>query len=277
MPEFSQTPAAAHETASPVADTIVTLQTNYRFGDRSGIGRVSTAINRGDYNEIAATLSDPAFADARWWTPPSYGAFLDRLEKTVSGYLRECLTARDPAEALRLFAGFRILCAIRNGPRGVSGVNESIETILAPLGLIDPIAPFYRGRPVMVVRNDYGINLYNGDTGIVLPDDNDSGALKAFFPDGSNKVRAIALTRLPPHETAWAMTVHKAQGSEFGRTILVLPSRPSPIVTRELLYTGITRARLGCELWATEEVLRMAVANRIRRTSGIREALKTEL
>jgi exodeoxyribonuclease V alpha subunit len=145
------------------------------------------------------------------------------------------------------------------------------EEILEEVGRIKVLGPWYAHRPVMITRNDYNLKLFNGDIGVVLPDA--SGEMRAFFPGPENEVRKFLPLRLPEHQTAYALTVHKSQGSEFERVLLVLPDRESPVLSRELLYTGITRARKSVELWFEEKVFRAALSRRVRRTSGLRDAL----
>jgi exodeoxyribonuclease V alpha subunit len=190
----------------------------------------------------------------------------------IAGF-SQSLQAPDPLAALAALARFRILCAVREGPFGVSGLNQATEAILAETGMIDPQSPWYAGRPIMITRNDYSLKLFNGDIGILLPD-GESGELRAFFSGRDNTLRKFLPLRLPQHETAFAMTVHKSQGSEFDRVLLILPERESPVLSRELLYTGITRARAGVELWFEPKVFRAALASRAMRTSGLREALQ---
>lgn len=125
----------------------------------------------------------------------------------------------------------------------------------------------------MVTANDYGLKLFNGDVGLALPDPEGEGELRVFFAAPEGGVRGISPLRLPEHETVYAMTVHKSQGSEFDKVLLMLPESDSPVLTRELIYTGITRARSRVELWGSGELLRAAVSRRIRRTSGLRDAL----
>ena len=269
VPEFREPGGAG----SPLADSIVTLRTNYRFGDRSGIGQASGAINSGDFDAVKSILTDESFPDCCWWIPQSYPDLLARLGPLVLDRWRQCFATSDPLEALSRFADFRILCAVRNGRFGVEGINARVEAILAEKGLIPVTGLHYRGKPIMITRNDYPTSLFNGDVGIVMPDSADKRVLKAFFPEGNTKVKALSLGRLPPHETAYAMTVHKAQGSEFRETILILPPNPSPLVTRELLYTGVTRARSRAELWCSEETLRSGVTARLQRMSGLRDKL----
>ena len=124
----------------------------------------------------------------------------------------------------------------------------------------------------MVMRNDYNLKLFNGDNGVILHD-GVGGEPRAFFAGPDNSLRQFLPIRLPQHETAYTMTVHKSQGSEFDRVLLVLPDRQSPVLTRELLYTGITRARNGVELWFEDQVFRAVLSQRVRRTSGLSEVL----
>jgi exodeoxyribonuclease V alpha subunit len=139
--------------------------------------------------------------------------------------------------------------------------------------LIDPYSRWYSHRPVLIGRNDYGLELFNGDVGIVMPDRTVPHTTTAWFQGPSGGMRRISPRVLPQHETVYAMTVHKSQGSEFDHVMLVLPARSSPVLTRELLYTAVTRARASLELWGSKDIILAAVANRTRRASGLRDAL----
>src|SRR4029453_3147891 len=125
----------------------------------------------------------------------------------------------------------------------------------------------------MVTRNDHVLRLYNGDVGIVLPDRADSTRLTVAFPGADGAARRISPARLPEHEPVYAMTVHKSQGSELGRVVRVRPPEAARVVTRELLYTAVTRARARVDVWATEAVVRAGVAARVERSSALRGAL----
>jgi exodeoxyribonuclease V alpha subunit len=168
-----------------------------------------------------------------------------------------------------------MLCAEREGPRGVQGINRAMSQHFRQ-SLAHPADPgnrseWYPGRPVMVLRNDYVLKLFNGDTGLVLPDA--SGVLMVWFPESDGGFRAVAPVRLPSHETAFATTVHKAQGSEFENVLLLLPSQPIRVVTRELLYTAVTRASRCATIVCGENVLVKAIASPTRRHSGLIDRL----
>ena len=193
----------------------------------------------------------------------------ERIITGFSSYLKTTTTE----EAFDLFKRFRILCALREGPFGVYALNLLAEQVLRKEGLIKQEGRWYSGRPVMITRNDYNLKLFNGDVGIILPDSESSREPRAYFPSEEGTIRRFPHLRLPEHETVYAVTVHKSQGSEFNRVLLLLPDADIPVLTRELIYTGITRARERVEVWGKEEVFRAAVSRRIERTSGLRDAL----
>ncbi|MFC4259728.1 exodeoxyribonuclease V subunit alpha [Marinobacter lacisalsi] len=186
-------------------------------------------------------------------------------------------------QVLADFSDFQVLCALRKGPWGVEGLNDLIANQLLERKLIPRAEGWYAGRPVLVTGNDYNLGLMNGDIGITfsLPWDRDESGqpkptLRVAFPasDGTDTIRWISPSRLQQLETVYAMTVHKSQGSEFTHTCLVLPDRLSPVLTRELVYTGITRARHWFSLFAGDEtVLKESVAQRVVRASGLAEGL----
>src|SRR5690606_32319876 len=178
----------------------------------------------------------------------------------------------DPLAVFAAFDQFRVLCAVRNGPRGVAGVNQVLAARLSDmLPASDAQAPWHVGRPVIVLRNDYTLKLFNGDIGIALRDE--SGQLMVMFPDREQGWRAVGIARLPEHDTAWAMTVHRAQGSEFANVMAVLPGRENRVVTRELLYTAVTRAREGLMLVGSPKSVGDAVKTRTVRLTGLADRL----
>lgn len=257
----------------PLADSLVVLKRNYRFPNESGIGTVATAINSGNGGEAFGALKSDSFPDSVWHDLPNPARLEKALApKVVEGY-RSFLSAEGAEEAMRCFDAFRILSPLRQGPYGVTDINALCEEILAAHRLIDPRNRWYRGRPVLVTANDYNLKLFNGDIGIVFPDPAAGGSLKVHFPLPEGGVRAVSPQRLPEHETAYAMTIHKSQGSEFETVLMVLPPAGGDLLTRELIYTGITRARKGVEIWGDEETFIAAAGRRTDRKSGLREAL----
>jgi exodeoxyribonuclease V alpha subunit len=250
-------------------ECITELVKNHRFPNTSGIYQLSKAINDGDEAATLAVLDSPP-ADLSAMKTPAPAALAAALQERIVAGFRACISATTPLDALRRLGDFRILCALRAGPHGVVNLNRLAEQSLADACLISPNKTFYAGRPLIVLRNDYSLRLFNGDTGIVLPDER--GELRAFFAEDGG-VRSIPPSRLPEHETAFAMTVHKAQGSEFDRILLVLPERDSPVLSRELLYTAITRAKTNAKIWWSDPALRAALARRAVRWSGLKARL----
>lgn len=263
----------AAETPPPaLADLLVILKQNYRFQASSGIGVLAAAINAGD-SEQALGMFAQGKADLHWRDLPAVVSLKKTLAAGIIAGYCHYLAAATAAEALVRFDAFRVLCALREGPYGVVVVTRLIEDILAENRLIDLHSRWYKGRPVIVTTNDYNMKLYNGDVGIVFPEADQSGSLRVCFPAPDGGVRKVSPLRLPAHETVYAMTVHKSQGSEFERVLLLLPDHDSELLSRELLYTGITRAKNEVAVWGKREIFAAAVARRIERTSGLSDAL----
>jgi exodeoxyribonuclease V alpha subunit len=258
--------------SGPLLDCVVELQTSHRFGEASGIGKISHAVKLGKGKEAFDMLASGAFPDAKWKNLPVGDQFASAIASSVFEFFRRLSAAREPEEALDMFHDFRLLCALRGGPFGVGTVNRQVELLLSREGFIPPGSRWYRGRPVMITKNDYNLNLFNGDLGIILPDPSAGDRLQAFFRSGG-PVRSVALAGLPEHETVYAMTVHKSQGAEFDEALFVLPDRLAPVLTRELIYTALTRAKSRVEVWGRPEVFIGAVGTTTRRTSGLASRL----
>ena len=268
---------AASLPGSPLQGSLVMLRTNYRFGNESAIYRLSEAVRLGDTEAFEAIES--AGDLSRVPLPPPQ-SLPERLREPVLGGYGPYLRESGPAQALKAFNRFRVLCALRKGPYGVEELNRQIEAVLREARLIRGPGDLHAGMPVLVTQNDYQLKLFNGDIGIVLPDPaQPDGPLWAWFPaeggaeSGSAELRRILPAQIPPHEPAYAMTVHKSQGSEFDRVLLVLPERDTPVLGRELIYTGLTRARNHVEIWFERSVFARAAARRTQRASGLRDAL----
>ncbi|CAI1024924.1 Exodeoxyribonuclease V alpha chain [Serratia proteamaculans] len=261
-----------------VSDSLCLLRKSYRFDANSGIGQLASAVNTGN-GKLALAALDGRFSDVSGYPlaeTQDYQALLDACVTGYRDYLRQVVAGADAVAVLAAFGRFQVLCALREGPFGIAGLNERIETGLQRAGLIQrkpgAAGRWYSGRPVMVGRNDSALGLFNGDIGIALRDE--SGELRVHFqlPDGS--IKSVQPSRLPAHETAYAMTVHKSQGSEFDHTVLVLPNHFLPVLTRELVYTAITRARRQLSLYAIDAVLMRAIRTPTQRRSGLAERLQ---
>jgi exodeoxyribonuclease V alpha subunit len=255
------------DTAAPaIADCTVELTENRRYRDSPGIGALAAAIHRGDVAAALAALAPDADNGVGWVETES----LDDVVERACSQFETLRASNDPAEQLRELERFRVLCAHRNGPWGVAGINASVERVLARRGRIEEGSASYAGRPLLIEKNDYQVGLFNGDLGVLTS--TPGGGRIALFA-GKDGVRGIAPSRLPPHATVFAMTVHKSQGSEFDEVAVALPRELSPVVSRELLYTAVTRARRRVTVYAAADVLRAAVERRIRRASGLRALL----
>ncbi|MFS2135255.1 exodeoxyribonuclease V subunit alpha [Duganella sp. Dugasp56] len=271
-----------------IARQTVMLRESRRFG--GPIGQLALAVNAGDAAASVDVLRNSEDGKVAWIDPAQSS---DLLQLALAGragaaggyqaYLK-MIKAGGPEgddvahlawvkSVLTSFETFRILCAVREGEWGVAGLNDVIEHRLQSAGLLRRGGEWYVGRPVMVTRNDYGTGVFNGDIGLTLPDPARPGALRVYFSEGEN-VRSVLATRLRNVETAFAMTVHKSQGSEFQHTVLVLPKDSGGMLARELIYTGITRARDYFTLLTPNgQVLLDAIAQRTQRASGLRGLL----
>ncbi|HET9483870.1 MAG TPA: exodeoxyribonuclease V subunit alpha [Xanthomonadales bacterium] len=243
---------------------VVTLDRSHRFEQAGAIAALTRAIESGDPDATFAALRGSGVA---WHDDALLAARapFDALARASYAGIRR---ASDPASALEALARFRVLCALRAGPYGVSGINAAVESAL---GVARAERLRYPGRPILVLENDAALGLYNGDTGVVVADA-ERGAV-ALVGDPRGAPRRHALSQLPAHETAYAMTAHKAQGSEFEEVAIVLPPEPHPLVTREWLYTAVSRARSGLHVFAPRGAIEAALGRRVTVMSGLRERL----
>ncbi len=260
------------ESSGAAGDSAVELQTNFRFGSGNAIETLSGLVRRGDAAGSMDALSGFGPNDSVRWEKAHKAAELEEiLELAFIQSLRARWVAAQPGEALEAVGRFQILCAIKKGPFGRNAVNDAIERMLEARKLRLRGQSWYRGRPILITANAPQLNLFNGDLGVAWEDE--AGALQIWFagPDGP---RAIAPGRLPAHETAFAMTVHKSQGSEFDEILLILPSVDTPVCSRELVYTGLTRARKHVTVIAGPTVLKDAISRGSQRNSGLKERLR---
>ena len=279
--------------SSALRNTATWLRRNFRFAADSSIARLAADINGARPTRAIASLTrgggggggvgGDGDGSVRWLddgaaTPGQ--ATVDRMLQGYGPYLEA--VRRDPQDASAIteaFGKFRVLCAVHEGPRGVVSLNERVArharealTAVPQAQRTDPRDPWYMGRPVMVLRNDHVLKLFNGDIGISLPDE--QGELMVYFADAAGGLRAVAPVRLPVHQTAFAMTVHKSQGSEFDEVLVLLPAQRSRVVSRELLYTAVTRARHRVSICASAEVLSAAIQSPTRRQAGLLDRLR---
>ncbi|WXL26139.1 exodeoxyribonuclease V subunit alpha [Ectopseudomonas mendocina] len=252
---------------SKLGDAVVLLTHSHRFAGDSGIGELARRINGGEVRGTLSLLKEDR-PDLKWNAEPNSAALLERLDQGYGPYLAAARSG-DPAAAFEAFNSFRVLTAQREGAWGVAGINEALEARIKRRSSIASRERWYVGRAVMVRQNDYALGLFNGDIGICLKTEH---GLRVFF-EGEEGFRPFAPARLPSHDSAFAMTVHKSQGSEFSEVLLVLPELPSPLLSRSLFYTGITRAKQRVEIWGLPARLSEAVATKAERAAGLAQRL----
>jgi len=247
----------------PLLEHLVELKQSHRFQSDKGIGSFSKAIIRNN-QEIIKTFIN-AEAGEQVYIDQSYSKVL--FEKFIAGY-EAFIAEKDILRALHALNNLRVLCAIREGEQGLYAVNKSIEKFLHDRKKIKVNAEFYENRPVILSRNYYDHGLFNGDTAIIRPDE--KGILMAWFEEEDGGLKSVLPGYLSDTETAFAMTIHKSQGSEFDEAFVILPQATDvPILTRELLYTAVTRAKRKVYLQSSEAMLMMCCERFVERASGI--------
>ena len=244
----------------------VELDHNYRFESHPGISRLAAAIRQYDDEAAVETLTSTVYREELAHYASEQ---IDDALGRVWPQIMEVVRAPEPAPALAALARVRILCALRRGHYGVAGINARVEARLRREGR--PAGEWTHGRPVLVTANDPHSGLFNGDVGVLL-DRKDERGVMAWFPS-PQEPRSVPLAALPSHDTAWAMTVHRSQGSEFESVLLVLPPQAHELAGPELLYTGVTRARSKMLIAADEAALRAACQQRPSRRTGLLEKL----
>jgi exodeoxyribonuclease V alpha subunit len=189
------------------------------------------------------------------------------LDTFIADY-EEIIKETDIKKALEMATKLRVLCAIKDGEKGLKKINQRIEKYLYKKGLITSTADIYSNKLVIVTKNYYDLELFNGDVGIIRRDENKQH--RVYFLDKKNELRSVVPGLIPEMETVFAMTIHKSQGSEYDKVLIILPDNAdNPLITRELLYTAITRAKSKVIIQGTTEVILTAVQKQIKRTSGI--------
>ena len=272
------TPYISHKDFN-LGDNICMLQHSHRFKGDAGIGQLAKAVNHCDIQQIK-TVWSKGYQELHWLSHGNNKQGLQGFLTSACEQYRDYLeliyrTDVSPKDIINRYNQFRILCATRSGEFGVDGINQHIIMTLKNAGLIRNSAEFYAGRPIIIQVNDYNLGLFNGDIGVILPDE--SGRLMANFMQANGSILKVLPARLPGHETCFAMTVHKSQGSEFANVALVLPLFPSQsqwqLLTKELIYTAITRAKNHFYCLGTEKVFERASTQITQRDSGLADRL----
>ena len=281
---------AASSQISPLKQQTVMLRKSRRFG--GVIGQLAQAVNEGESANAQALLDGDTTGILQSQRRTKVDALLTLAVKGREGATASCgdylraitdraqesladLSAHEVwvKTVLTAYDRFRILCAVHEGEWGTHAVNLSVQRALERAGLLKPKGEWFVGRPVMVTRNDHALGVFNGDVGVTLPGPPGSSSMRVYFLDGE-KLRSVGVSRLANVETAFAMTVHKSQGSEFFHTVLVLPPGGGKVLTKALVYTGITRAKANLTLFEPQDgVFRSAIDNPSMRVSGLEAAL----
>lgn len=267
----------SRDDSHPLFQHLVELRHSHRFTGDTGIGKFSKAVISGDQATLQEFLPMAAPASPasvpRVSVVPDPQVTIDPLysreifDTFISGYAA-FLEEKDIRLALRGMSKFRVLCAVREGEQGLYAINRVIQNYLHDRKQIQANSEFYENRPIILTRNYYEHGLFNGDTGIIRPDD--QGVLMAWFEDSKGELKAVLPGYLSQAETVFAMTIHKSQGSEFDEVLVVLPPSPdAPIMNRELLYTAVTRAKKRVIVQGPAEVILAAAARFVERASGI--------
>jgi exodeoxyribonuclease V alpha subunit len=269
---------AVAETAVPagapppprIADSVGLLRVSYRFAGDSGIGELARRVNAGEGEAALELVRDARYHDIAWLDAGRESLNPACLDWAVERYARY-LQLDDVAQALQAFEQARVLAALQGGPFGVGELNRRIADRLQARGLIRG-GEDYHGKPVMVTTNDYEVGLFNGDIGLLWRTPGDH-SLRAWFAFAGETPRSVSVRQLPEHDCAYALTVHKSQGSEFDEVLLVLPPADSAVLTRELVYTGITRARRRVTLQSERASFVGGCRRRRQRASALAERL----
>lgn len=262
---------------NPEHEFVAELTKSYRFNDNSDIGQLAGAIKLGNGQKAMSLLQQSS--EELTWLKASERHYSQLIEQAIAHYTS--IRQRSAQETLEQhihqvfsqLSSFQILACVRQGDYGVDGLNQQIEKRLKHRLRQNFQTLHYDHRPIMISENAYHLGLYNGDIGIELIDPS-SNQLYAYFLTGDGDIKQVHCQRLPQHQTVYAMTVHKSQGSEFEHAALVLPEAGTSLLTREIVYTGLTRAKRQFTLFATEQSIRSSISQQTSRESGLARMLK---
>ena len=259
--------------ATSIENHIVCLQKSWRFDQNSGIGQLATAINKGNTKTSLEILKNAQFPDAEGIL--SAELTKNKLLSAWEPYLNAIRSNASVNELFNRFNHFRILTALRRGMKGCVYLNSQLEKYLTQYGKLNCYKRWYHGRPIMITENSYRTGLFNGDIGITLQDEK-TGQTKVWFQTKDGE-KSFSPVRLPQHETTWVMTIHKSQGSEFNNVLMIFPTEDSPVLTRELIYTGITRAKQHITIVADPMVLKYGIEKPTAQATQIQMKLANDL
>jgi len=258
----------------PLTDSITLLKKNYRFKPDSGITLLADFVNRGAGDKATDILQSDSYPDVNLLTTDGEGFMGKAMKNKIATHYLPLQQLTSPKEVLKAISTFTFLSVHRRGKLGSDELNTQIENILKTQLDISRHREWYAGRPVMITRNDYMLGLFNGDIGVVWPDA--GGTLQVYFEREGN-LKMIKPERLNHYDPAYCLTVHKSQGSEFDRVVLLLPLSESRVLSREVIYTAITRTRESIEVWGKEKRFKEGVSRQMTRTSGLKDKLWPEL
>jgi exodeoxyribonuclease V alpha subunit len=254
--------------AEVLQNNVYALKKSHRFGGT--IKKLADAVNLQQDQLAWQILSDGNDSAVQCLKED----LIDYIAAQQADYLQLIKAGAEFDSVMQAFSRFQVLCSNRQGKNSVADINYRVEQKLAEHKRINLSGLWYPGRPVMVTQNNPSLNLYNGDIGICMPDGLSAGKLMVYFqrPDGS--IKKYLPARVPPCETVFAMTIHKSQGSEFEEVLIVLPEAINPVLTKELLYTAITRAKKSIKVVAGEVVFTETVRQKIERITGLVDKFK---
>ncbi|MCK5917313.1 MAG: exodeoxyribonuclease V subunit alpha [Cocleimonas sp.] len=253
---------------APIDNHILCLLKSWRFDQTSGIGILASAVNQGKTKDAINALEDSSVRDIQLILPVEFTT--NQLLSPWQHYLQALKTNTSIDDLFAAFNQFRILSALRKGMNGSTYLNLQLEKLFSQKKQLYTGKRWYHGRPIMITENSYRTGLFNGDIGITLIE---RGQTQVWFKTNEG-IKPFSPVRLPQHETAWVMTIHKSQGSEFKRVLIILPTEDTPVLTRQLIYTGITRAKKKLDIISSSTILELGIKREIPQATQIRSALR---
>lgn len=257
----------------PLRKQTIDLRKNFRFPKDSLLHRLCQSVKTGEADQ-AARLIETENNEVRSMPLPSPKGLRQELGEVLLAHYARLHSIRDPRAALDLLGQRCLLSPVRKGPYGVEALNRTMESLLSLHHPSLKEGRHYHGKPILITENSYDLNLFNGEIGVFIASPNQPDQLQAwFYGDSPAEVRKFPISALPAFETAYALTVHKSQGSEYQMVYLILPSRKAPVLTRELIYTALSRSRKTVHVWANLPIFKFAIHRRTQRSSGILDRL----